>query len=222
MSIEDNELGSVQNGVSTKHILITGTGRAGTTLLVRILAKLGLETGFSDEQIQKAEKRIGRAGLEVNLTNTKSGDLPMVIKSPASSKILLSLLNNGRNEIDIALVPVRNLRQAANSRIAVSDKAKKKGLNPSKVPGGMWKTSLPENQSWILAEQFYSTIDMLVLNKVPIVFLHFPEFAEDEDYFFANFGMYLQNRFNFSEEEIRSAHRDECNVDLIGNHDINL
>ena len=33
------------------HVLIAGTGRAGTTLLVRICARLGLDTGFSDDQI---------------------------------------------------------------------------------------------------------------------------------------------------------------------------
>lgn len=52
---------------SRTHIVITGTGRSGTTFLIELLTQLGLETGFnaSDIDIVSKKNHIARAGLEV-------------------------------------------------------------------------------------------------------------------------------------------------------------
>ena len=46
-------------------ILISGTGRAGTTFLVQLLTELGLDTGYSDpERVAMTYSEQARAGLE--------------------------------------------------------------------------------------------------------------------------------------------------------------
>ena len=62
-----------------EHILITGTGRAGTTFLVELLTNLGLETGFDSSTIATKKNKIARAGLEHTFKNS---NCPYVVKDP--------------------------------------------------------------------------------------------------------------------------------------------
>lgn len=48
--------------MTKSHTIIAGTGRAGTTLLVRLFTRMGMDTGFNDSDTEMAEKSIGRAG----------------------------------------------------------------------------------------------------------------------------------------------------------------
>ena len=38
-----------------KHVVITGTGRAGTTFLIEVLTILGLDTGFNIEELSSGK-----------------------------------------------------------------------------------------------------------------------------------------------------------------------
>ncbi len=62
-----------------KHILITGTGRAGTTFMVELLTHLGLDTGFNADTVTGLKDEMGRAGLEKDIRNN---DCPFIVKSP--------------------------------------------------------------------------------------------------------------------------------------------
>jgi len=59
------------------HIVITGTGRAGTTFLVQLLTHLGLDTGFDVDTIDLSP--IARASLE---TDIRDPNAPYIVKSP--------------------------------------------------------------------------------------------------------------------------------------------
>ena len=60
---------SIQNmkKASCSHVLITGTGRTGTTFLVQLLTNLGLDTGYTRQNMTLFE--YARAGLEHNVTH---------------------------------------------------------------------------------------------------------------------------------------------------------
>lgn len=49
------------------HVVITGTGRAGTTFLVDLLFHLGLDTGYQADSIENYKHPNARAGLEVDI-----------------------------------------------------------------------------------------------------------------------------------------------------------
>ena len=99
-------------GVSPEpKIVITGTGRAGTTLLVQVLTDLGLDTGFA------ADARIDEhasAGLE---TGIEAPDAPRIVKNPNLSRRLGELLDAGKVEIEHVIIPIRDLDIAAASRV---------------------------------------------------------------------------------------------------------
>ena len=66
------------------HILIGGTGRAGTTLLVQWFTVMGFDTGFSVEEALDRVDPISNAGLEHSLSRTlEIGEPPAVRRQVA-------------------------------------------------------------------------------------------------------------------------------------------
>ena len=46
-------------GPRKRHVIITGAGRSGTSLLVKLLTRMDLETGFTDAQRPPARTCLG-------------------------------------------------------------------------------------------------------------------------------------------------------------------
>jgi hypothetical protein len=156
-------------------VIITGTGRAGTTFLVRLLTELGLDTGFTRGNWSRDYFTHCDAGLEHDLTGA---DAPYIVKNPALCETLESILAEGRVMVDHAFIPIRDLDAVAFSRIRVG------GANES-VPGGLLKNSNPGLQKAIMAEMFHQLVHTLVAHDIPHTFLLFPRFACDPDYAYA-------------------------------------
>jgi hypothetical protein len=156
-------------------VIITGTGRAGTTFLVRLLTELGLDTGYTRQNWPRDYFTHCDAGLEHNLAEP---DAPYIVKNPDLCETLESILAAGRIVIDHAFIPIRELEAVASSRIRVG------GADES-VPGGLLKNSDPALQKAVLAEMFHQLVHTLVARDIPHTFLLFPRFACDVDYAYA-------------------------------------
>jgi hypothetical protein len=104
--------------MSRHHLIISGTGRAGTTFLVQLLTELGLDTGFTGSCAEIDP--IAHAGLEHDL---RAVDAPYVVKSPWLCDQLDELLARGDIRVDHAIIPVRDLSSAAKSRSEVHKRA---------------------------------------------------------------------------------------------------
>ena len=156
-------------------VIITGTGRAGTTFLVRLLTELGLDTGYTRRNWPRDYFTHCDAGLEHDLAGP---DAPYIVKNPALCDTLESILAEGRIVIDHAFIPIRELDAVAFSRIRVGGAAES-------VPGGLLKNSSPGLQKAVLAEMFHQLIHTLVGHDIPHTFLLFPRFACDANYAYA-------------------------------------
>jgi hypothetical protein len=122
------------------HAVIAGTGRCGTTFLVELLTRLKLDTGYSEEQLDKQRSRkdgpsgervnriinpldkdftytawdpISRAGLEYDVLRDNA---PYIVKSPSFCDIASKVLARDDIKIDHVFVPMRDLSAAAESR----------------------------------------------------------------------------------------------------------
>ena len=160
------------------HVIISGTGRSGTTFLVQLLTELGLDTGFGDPNSGVFENC--RAGMERDLRAT---DAPYIVKDPALCDYLDDVLKQGQIKIDMAIVPVRDLFSAAESRRSVSRNSDP-SLFPEGAPGGLWCTDAPEKQEAVLTAKLYQLIFTLAKWEIPVNLLEFPRCVEDGEYLF--------------------------------------
>lgn len=168
-----------------KHVIVSGTGRAGTTFLIEILSEIGIDTG---------RDRLGyyddtRAGLEYDITRE---DAPYVVKDPRLSINLEQILEQEDIAIDHALLPVRELHHAAKSRIKAETSFKMSWFKRIRrrlkkkpaVAGGLWGVRRPSQQETELAKILSTFVVTLAKHDIPVTMIFFPRMVEDEDYLF--------------------------------------
>jgi hypothetical protein len=180
-----------ENGRSTEpvaatprpRVLITGTGRAGTTLLLQLLGDLGLDTGFAPDA--PIDERV-HAGLEVPLDDP---DGPRIVKSPTVVRRLDDLLTRGVVRLEHVIIPMRALDVAAASRVRNT----RYGADLAS-PGGLLGTRHATHQQEALALLQYELMWTLTRHEVPFTPLEFPRFAGDADY--------LRRRLGFLAPEV--------------------
>lgn len=159
------------------HVIITGTGRAGTTFLVALLTHLGLDTGFQPDELTLFAG--ARAGLEHSLNDPRS---PYIVKSPFICDSLDGLLRSGDIGIDLAVVPVRRFAAAAANRALVQSQVTGAPDGADVVPGGLWDTPQANDQARVLREKFTRLVEALARHDVPTELLWYPRLIQDPDY----------------------------------------
>lgn len=156
---------------SSAKVLITGTGRAGTTLLVQVLTELGLDTGLASDA---AIDLRASAGLELPVDDPNG---PRIVKSPHAIQRLAPLLDAQALEIEHIIVPIRDLEVAAASRIRLA----RYGAD-LKTWGGLMGTVRATRQREALALLEYELLYTIARHDIPHTLLHFPRFTHDWDY----------------------------------------
>ena len=166
-----------------RHAVIAGTGRAGTSFLVRFLEHCGLETGSKDQPVHL----LARAGLEHNLFDDEA---PYVVKDPWFFTYCDGVddLDIG---IDVLLVPIRDLWAASTSRIlqervAMVEEDPWSTLPVSSVHGAVAGGAVysldPVDQARILAVGFHRLIHWATTRGIPLILLDFPRIVNDGEY----------------------------------------
>lgn len=172
---------------SDGRVYISGTGRAGTTLLVQLLTRLGLDTGFDLGTISN-NAEIGpeqiyfqqaRAGYEKDIFDLHG---PRIIKSPYLCDNVDAVIAAGI-KIEHVIIPVRKFEDAAASRRFVQLDVTGEE-NGESVAGGLWDTDNADRQEDVIKFKFANLVEALVRNDVPITFLKFPHFVDHPDYLF--------------------------------------
>lgn len=153
-------------------VVIAGTGRAGTTLLVQVMTDLGFDTGFKPGVQANPE---ARAGLEKNIL---APNAPRVVKSPRLSTELGPLLESGAVVVEHLIIPVRDLDVAAASRV----RAASYGRSLNAQGGMLWGTKRPLAQRQALAEVLAQLLVTAARHDLPTTLLHFPRFTTDAEY----------------------------------------
>lgn len=171
------------------HIFIAGTGRAGTSFLVQFLHECGLETHLSKHENGWWDEN-ANAGLED--FPAPDANLPYVIKSPWFYEFADALLNRPDVTLDAAIIPIRDLVEAASSRAILEFRGRYAEGHLADdestwetwgmTPGGIVYSMNPLDQARILAIGFHEVVKALVRHNVPIIFLDFPRFATDAEY----------------------------------------
>lgn len=184
-------MSNVQSSSLRRHVVIAGTGRAGTTLLVEILTACGLDTGYSLEDVAEHKDNISNAGLEHSLTKP---NCPYLVKDPFFYSYADDVFNDPKVVIDHVFIPIRELFAAAESRRSVNRQnlikmTWRERLNYKRFPytfaGGVFVESRSKGK---LEDVLLSQLTELLLKcsryHVPITLLHFPTLAKEPEYLF--------------------------------------
>ena len=171
------------------HVIITGTGRAGTSFLVYLLTHLGLDTGYQAESIELPAAE--RAGFEVDIREPCSR---YIVKSPWICEYIDEVLTNPLIRIDHVIVPVRSFSAAAASRAYVQEYLTGSADGEALVPGGLWGTAQAGEQEIVLRNRFTSLMEGLVRHDVPITFLWYPRHVQDAAYLYKKLAFLLGGR----------------------------
>ncbi|NJO36091.1 MAG: hypothetical protein HC869_26560 [Rhodospirillales bacterium] len=197
------------------HLLIAGTGRAGTSLLVRVLDACGLETEISRRNGEIFWDDNANAGIE-NVPII-GDDHPYVVKSPFSYQFINELLNRPDIKLDSVLIPVRNLDEAVASRIILELRHRYEHFTEfasqvaetwrdwGTVPGGVTYSLEPLDQARILSVSLHRILEALVDREVPVHFLKFPKCTEDITYLHRRLAPVLGGKISFAEFSKRVA-----------------
>jgi hypothetical protein len=183
------------------HLIIAGTGRAGTSFLVRYLDAVGLQTEIARSGDGQWFEH-ANAGFETLPIDSVKNDLPYVVKSPWLYEYCEQLLADRSIRLDAVIVPVRSLREAASSRIIVELRDRYEKIEAmtafdepwethAGAPGGVLFSLNLVDQERLLAVGFHRVVEQFVKADIPIIFLDFPRIVEDADYLFGKLRGFL-------------------------------
>ena len=155
------------------HAIITGTGRCGTTALIRILTHLGLDTGFSIEEVNALKD--AQPGLEFDPRLHPYEQMPYIIKSPIFCIDIRNYLSNKQMVIDHLFIPIRCLFQAAESRRRIN-----------KGDGGLTGTRSLKvgDQEEILLHRLYNLLLIASSKMIPVTFIKYPLLTVNSKYLY--------------------------------------
>lgn len=174
--------GDMDNNVIHK-VVIVGAARAGATLLMQLLTRLGLDTGYNENADAREELGDGDdAGVQRLLDDPQAA---YIVKSTHILLELDSVLKSGRYKIDHAIIPIRRLDDAAASRMAVSAPTPQEFADSYQhAPADKFACYYAHGQKNALGRSLYNLIHAVAAHDIPHTLIDFPRFAHDPQYLF--------------------------------------
>jgi len=149
-------------------VYISGTGRCGTTFLIKIFSFLGFDTGFTKENYKYFISENCNAGMERSYKCVYN-----VVKHPWIIENIDMVYNNPHIKIKYMIIPVRDLRESAKSRV-------KNGYHN----GGFWNATDEESQLAFYNKIMANYIHIMVKYDIPTIFINFEKMITDKFYLY--------------------------------------
>ncbi len=152
-------------------IVITGTGRCGTSFLMHFFTELGLNTGYNVDECEQHLSRSGCDGGIEHVIGTELFDKSEVVKNPDwfYKPELLTF------DINTIIIPIRSVIDVAASR-------EKNGIGKY---GGFWQGATNKNEQVNKDIVAFYKFMYFVSGVIPnVILLHFPKIVYDEEYLY--------------------------------------
>lgn len=183
-------------------VFIAGTGRAGTTFLIRLLTALGLDTGYPQEVASLDPCPAifldsGGSGFEVAPVKHPVFQhvLPAIVKGPGWSVLLREFLEAGcLTTPRHVLIPFRDLSSASGSRVAAD------------LPWGK-PVPTPEEQRSFLSFALGECIATCIEYRIPYTIMRYPWFIESAEVCRADFINAIPGIMEIAPEVFAKTHR---------------
>lgn len=146
------------------NVIVSGTGRCGTTFIMLIFTFLGLDTGFNESNFHNSIDNDANSGLERDI------DFAYIVKSPAYIQCIGELVLE--TTIDWMIIPIREYEDSALSRYK---------LGPG-VRGGLWEANNAVEQLqhyWRIMAKY---LKKMVKYQIPTIFMDFDKMIVSQKY----------------------------------------
>jgi hypothetical protein len=149
-------------------ILITGTGRSGTTFLIKLFSFLNFNTGYNKNNYKQYISNNCNSGMERNYKENY-----YILKNPQFIIDIETIINDKSVKIKYVIIPIRDLKKSAKSRVA-----------HGKKNGGFWNATDELSQI-----NFYKDIlvnYLIISNKYNIntIYIDFDKMISDKNYLY--------------------------------------
>ncbi len=149
-------------------ILITGTGRCGTTFLIKLFSFLDFNTGYDRTNYKKSISSNCNSGMERNYTANY-----YILKSPLFINNIEDIVKDTSIKIKTVIIPIRDLKMAANSRVKYE-----------KSNGGLWNATDELSQINFYKNILTNYIVISTKYNINTIFIDFDKMINDKIYLF--------------------------------------
>jgi hypothetical protein len=149
-------------------ILITGTGRSGTTFLIKLFTFLEYDTGYTKLNYSNHISKNCNSGMERDI-NQKF----YILKSPFFIESIDEIINNKNVIIKQIIIPVRDYTLSAKSR-----------LYHNNQNGGLWNATNEEEQILFYNKIIANYIFYMTKYNINTLFIDFDRMVNDKKYLF--------------------------------------
>jgi hypothetical protein len=149
-------------------ILITGTGRCGTTFLIKLFSFLDFNTGYNRDNYNLSISSNCNSGME-----RKYNDNYYVLKNPLYMMNIEHIVKDTSIKIKNVIIPIRDLKMSAKSRV-------KHGT----LHGGLWHANDELSQINFYKNILTNYIFISTKYDINTIFIDFDKMINDEIYLF--------------------------------------
>lgn len=160
-------------------IYITGTGRSGTTFLIKLFSFLNFDTGFNKDNYTQYIFKNCNSGME-----KKYDDNFSIIKNPTIINDIFMILNDPNIKIKVVIIPIRDYKLSAKSRIKHNNN-----------PGGLFNATDEKTQIDFYNKIISNYVYYMTKYDINTIFIDFDKMTSDKLYLF-NKLIFIMNEKN--------------------------
>jgi hypothetical protein len=176
--MENTEIENTEIEIMEK-ILITGTGRCGTTFLIKLFSFLDFDTGFTRENYKKFTPFTCNAGME-----KKYKDNNYILKNPDFLINMNFIIKDEMVRLKHVIIPIRDYKKCAESRASHGERN----------GGFVWGAKDMASQLTVFHTSMADYIRLMAIHDIPTIFLDFEKMIKDKKYLFEKLKPILEEK----------------------------
>lgn len=160
-------------------ILITGTGRCGTTFLIKLFTFLNFNTGYNRHNYHRSIAKNCNSGMERHYKENY-----YILKNPTFMSQIENIIKDSKSiTIKHVIIPLRDFKLSAKSRV-----------NYGKKNGGLWNATDESSQIEFYKNLLTHYIFISTKYDIDTIFIDFDKMISDNIYLFNKLKIILDEK----------------------------